>query len=85
MFFLFYILERKKIEKHFSTIKIMRQNKNKALSFDARVFMKERSITHCLKRVCIFHLIVVGLSTRLILFVKGLLTNDFNILTRFVC
>ena len=30
----------------------MRQNKNKALSFDARVTMKERSITRCLKRAC---------------------------------
>ena len=62
----------------------MRQNQNKALFFDARPTMKERSSTRCLKRACIFHLIVVGLPTRLILFVKGLLTNDLNFLTGFV-
>ena len=62
----------------------MRQNQNKALFFDARATMKERSSTRCLKRACIFHLIVVGLPTRLILFVKGLLTNDLNFLTGFV-
>ena len=62
----------------------MRQNQNKALFFDARVTMKERSTTRCLKRACIFHLILVGLPTRLILFVKGLLTNDLNFLTGFV-
>ena len=59
----------------------MRQNKNKALFFDARVTMKERSTIRCLKRARIFHLILVGLPTRLILFVKGLLTNDLNFLT----
>ena len=59
----------------------MRQNKNKALFFDARVTMKERSTIRCLKRARIFHLILVGLPTRLILFVKGLLTSDLNFLT----
>ena len=61
----------------------MQQNQNEALFFDAQVTMKEKS--RCLKRVCIFHLILVGLPTRLILFVKGLLTNDLNVLTGFVC
>ena len=63
----------------------MRQNQNKALFFDARVTMKERSTTRCLKRACIFHVILVGLATRLILFVKGLLKNDLNFLIGFVC
>ena len=63
----------------------MRQNQNKTLFFDARVTMKERSTTGCLKRAWIFHLILGGLPTRLILFVKELLTNDLNFLTGFVC
>ena len=56
----------------------MRQNQNEALFFNVRVTVKERSTTRCLKRACIFHLILVGLPTRLILFVKGLLTNDLK-------
>ena len=63
----------------------MRENPNEALFFDVRVTMKEKSATRYLKRVCIFHLILVGLPTRLILFVKGLLTNDLNFLTGFFC
>ena len=63
----------------------MQENQNKALFFDVRVTMKERSTTRCLKRACIFHLILVGLPTRLILFVKGLLTNDLNVLAGSVC
>ena len=47
--------------------------------------MKEIPTTRGLKRVCIFDLILVGLATRLILFVKGLLTNDLNFLTGFFC
>ena len=75
------------MEKHFSAqfSKLMRQNQNEALFFDVQVTIKEKSTTRCLKRVCIFHLILVGLPTRLILFVKGLLTNDLNFLTGFVC
>ena len=63
----------------------MRQNENVALFFDVRVAMKEKSTTRCLKMVCIFHLVLVGLPTRLILFIKELLTNDLNFLTGFVC
>ena len=63
----------------------MRQNENEALFFDVRVAMKEKSTTRCLKMVCIFHLVLVGLPTRLILFIKELLTNDLNFLTGFVC
>ena len=63
----------------------MLQNQNKALFFDVRVTMKESSTTRCQNRVFIFHLNLAGLSTRLILFVKGLLTNDLNFLTGFVC
>ena len=63
----------------------MRQDQNDAFFFDVWVTMKEKSTTRCLKRVCIFHLILVGLPTRLILFVKGLLTNDLNFLIGFVC
>ena len=63
----------------------MRQNQNEALFFDVRFTIKEKSTTRCLKMVCIFHLILVGLPTRLILFVKGLLTNDLNFLIGFVC
>ena len=62
----------------------MRQNQNKAF-FEVWVTMKERSTTRCLKRPCVFHLILVGLATRLILFVKGLLKNDLNFLIGFVC
>ena len=63
----------------------MQENQNEALFFDVRVTMKERSTTRCLKRACIFHLILVGLPTRLMLFVKGLFTNDLNFLIGFVC
>ena len=49
---------------------------NKVLFFDARVTMKERPITRCRKRACIFHLILVGLPTRLILIVMEVLTNN---------
>ena len=56
----------------------MQQNKYEDLFFDVRVTMTERSTTRCLKRVCIFYLILVGLPTRLILFVKRLLTNDLK-------
>ena len=62
----------------------MQQNQIEALFFDVRVTLKEKSTTRCLKRVCIFHLILAGLPTRLILFVKGLLANDLNFLTGFV-
>ena len=55
----------------------MQQNQNKALFFDVWVTMKERSAARFLKRACIFHLILTGLPTRLIFFVKGLLTNNF--------
>ena len=61
----------------------MQQNQNEALFFDVRVTMKEKSTTRCLKRVCIFHLNLVGLPTSLILFVMGQLTNDLNFLTGF--
>ena len=90
MFCLFYILKRKKMEKHFCT-KFSRKNKNECqkikirLFFDARVTMKERSTKRCLKRACIFHFILVGLPTRLILFVKVLMTNDLNFLIAFFC
>ena len=50
--------------------------RNKVLFFDARVTMKERPITRCRKRACIFHLILVGLPTRLILIVMEVLTNN---------
>ena len=63
----------------------MQQNQNEALFFDVRVTLKEKSTTRCLKRVCIFHLILVGLPTSLILFVMGQLTNDLNFLTGFFC
>ena len=63
----------------------MQQNQNEALFFDVRVTMKEKSTTRCLKRVCIFHLILFDLPTSLILFVMEQLTNDLNFLTRFVC
>ena len=63
----------------------MQQNQNKALLFDVPVTMKEGSTTRCLKRAGIFHLILVGLPTRLLLFVKGLLTNNLNFLTGIVC
>ena len=63
----------------------MQQKQNEALFFDVRVTMKEKSTTRCLKRVCIFHLILVDLPTSLILFVMEQLTNDLNFLTRFVC
>ena len=59
----------------------MRQNQNEALFFDVRVTGKERSTTGCLKRACIFHLILVGLPTKLILFVNGLLTNDLKLVS----
>ena len=62
----------------------MQQNQNKAFS-DTRVTMKERSTTRCLKRTYIFNLILVGVPTRLILFVKGLLKNDLNFLIEFFC
>ena len=62
----------------------MRENPNEALFFDVRVTIKEKSATRYLKSVCIFHLILVGLPTRLILFVKGLLTDDLNFVTGFV-
>ena len=62
----------------------MRQNQIKALFFDAQATMEERSTTRCLKNACIFHLILVGLPTRLILYVKGMLTNfRFKTLSRF--
>ena len=63
----------------------MQQNQNEALFFDVRVTMKEKSTIRGLKRVCIFHLILVDLPTSLILFVMEQLTNDLNFLTRFVC
>ena len=63
----------------------MRQNQNKAIYFDMRVTMKERSTTCCLKRECIFHLILAGLPIKLILFLMGLLTKKLNFLTGFVC
>ena len=56
----------------------MQQNQNEALFFDVRVTMKERSTTRCLRRACTFHLILVGLPTRLILFVKELLAKDLK-------
>ena len=56
----------------------MQQNRNEALFSNVRVTMKERSTTRSLKRACIFHLILVGLPTRLTLFVKGLLTNELT-------
>ena len=56
----------------------MIQNRNEALFSNVRATMKERSTTRCLKRACIFHLILVGLPTRLTLFVKGLLTNELT-------
>ena len=46
----------------------MRQNQNEALFFDVGFTIIEKSTTRCLKMVCIFHLILVGLPTRLILF-----------------
>ena len=82
-----FLYTRKKKDFKFYKIshnKIKPQNQNKALFFDVRVAMKERSTTRCLKRANIFHLVLVGLPTRLILFVKGLLTNDLNFLTGFV-
>ena len=63
----------------------MEQNQIEALFFDVWVTMKERSTTHCLKSACIFHLVLIGLPTRLILFLNGLLSNDFNFLTGFFC
>ena len=63
----------------------MQQNQNKALFFDVGATVKERSTTRCLKRTFIFHLILVVLSTRLILVVKILLTNDLNFLRGSVC
>ena len=62
----------------------MRQNQNKALFAYAWVPMKERSTARCLKMACIFHLILVGLPTRLTLFFKGVLKNNLNFLTGFV-
>ena len=62
----------------------MQQNQNEALFFDVQGTMKEKSTTRCLKRVCIFHLILVDLPTSLILFVMEQLTNDLNFLTGFV-
>ena len=56
----------------------MQQNQNEALFFNVRVTMKERSTTRCLKRACNFHLILVGLPSKLTLFVKGLLTNELT-------
>ena len=63
----------------------MQENQYEALFFDVRITMKEISTRRCLKRACIFHVILVGLPTRLIFFVKELLTNDLNILTEFFC
>ena len=87
--FLIYSKEKKK-ENHFSTkvhviIKINATKSKPGFFFDARVTMKKRSTIRCLKRACIFHLILVGLPARLILFVKGLLTNDLIFLVGFVC
>ena len=47
----------------------MQQNQNNVLFFDVPVTMKERSTTCRLKRAGIFHLILDGLPTRLLLFV----------------
>ena len=35
-------------------------------------------MTYNVKKACIFHLILVGISSKLIQFVKGLLTNNFQ-------
>ena len=63
----------------------MQENQYETLFFYVRVTMKERSTKRCLKRVCIFQVILVGLPTRLILFVQRLLTYDLNFSTGFFC